>query len=450
MQNPIPSGLKSGRSVAGSVASARPPERQPKQMVRLLGVLGLAALMAAVQGVEPKMPVQLCACDSSEAASQQWLWEPRSAGHGGHVFNAASELRLKARPDLCLYKGWPKGSYLYVDECSAGKPLQVSLHSEHNRALVRDLSVLTDGTECMDADGMSKNLQFYNCIADDDDQQYAAIDGYNLIVDLWTGFANCMGVVNATRPGSCPPPAGVGAGPSPAPPPPQGVASTAMSPRYHLNDGPYRQSDPSGCIEINGTWFVFPDGSGGPQGGSVYTSPDLVHWTRRPTNIRFGETGGIGVTDAGVAVTFGGGYHFTDLKSDPYMSHWSGADLGQGDPHSAHGMGPKNVFRNGDPARPFKFKGEWFIVLGAGKNASTAAAPAIPDCPLCNNPWMQGELRLYKATNSTLTDWNFVNAIYATNQTAGRTLLNDNTWASEMRDCPTCPMHSISNMFECP
>eukprot|EP01044_Picomonas_judraskeda_P014218 COSAG03_NODE_2235_length_2973_cov_18.850260_3_plen_136_part_01 len=121
---------------AGSVASARPPERQPKQMVRLLGVLGLAALMAAVQGVEPKMPVQLCACDSSEAASQQWLWEPRSAGHGGHVFNAASELRLKARPDLCLYKGWPKGSYLYVDECSAGKPLQVSLHSEHNRALV--------------------------------------------------------------------------------------------------------------------------------------------------------------------------------------------------------------------------------------------------------------------------------------------------------------------------
>jgi len=27
---------------------------------------------------------------------------------------------------------------------------------------------------------------------------------------------------------------------------------------------------------------------------------------------------------------------------------------------------------------------------------------------------------------------------------------NDNTWASEMRDCPTCPLHSISNMFECP
>ena len=64
--------------------------------------------------------------------------------------------------------------------------------------------------------------------------------------------------------------------------------------------------------------------------------------------------------------------------------------------------------------------------------------------------WMQGELRLYKATNTSLTDWHFVNVLYATNQTAGRTLLNDNTWASEMRDCPTCPAHSVSNMFECP
>ena len=82
-----------------------------------------------------------------------------------------------------------------------------------------------------------------------------------------------------------------------------------MSPRYHLNDGPYRQSDPSGCIEVNGTWFVFPDGSGFTSGGaSLYTSTDLVHWQRRPTNMRFSETGGIGITDEGVAVTFGSGF----------------------------------------------------------------------------------------------------------------------------------------------
>jgi hypothetical protein len=91
----------------------------------------------------------------------------------------------------------------------------------------------------------------------------------------------------------------------------------AMSPRFHLNDGRYRQSDPSGCIEINGTWFVFPDGSGNGKGGaSVYTSADLVHWTRRPTNRGFSETGGIGVTDDMVAVTFGSGYAWTDLKPD--------------------------------------------------------------------------------------------------------------------------------------
>ena len=414
----------------------------------------MLALLATSPALLSARPVQLCACDAASAATQAWTWGAPGAGSGGGMATALSRVRLKSDPSLCLVVGsGAEPMYLSVDACNAssvGAPLELSFRAQHNAGLVRDTAVLTDGAQskprCMDAAGMSQHLQLWECIADDDDQQYEAVEGYGLIVDLWTGFGNCVGLAGD----GCAPPTGARQLPAPGPPAPASQPSTRMSPRYHLNDGGHRQSDPSGCIEINGTWFVFPDGSGGPQGGSVYTSPDLVHWTRRPTNIRFGETGGIGVTDAGVAVTFGGGYHFTDLKSDPYMSHWSGADLGQGDPHSAHGMGPKNVFRNGDPARPFKFKGDWYIVLGAGKNASTASAPAILDCPLCNNPWMQGELRLYKATNSTLSDWHFVNTIYATNQTAGRTLHNDNTWASEMRDCPTCPMHSISNMFECP
>ena len=161
-----------------------------------------------------------------------------------------------------------------------------------------------------------------------------------------------------------------------------------------MNDGANRQSDPSGCIQINGTWFVFPDGSASSTSiGSVYTSVDLVHWTRRPTNMQFHETGGIGVNDAGFAVTFGSGYHYTDLKTDPFMSHWTAASLGDGDPHVAHGLGGKNVFRNGDPARPFKYKGEWYIVLGAGKNRTTSGGnSSIAGCPLCNVPWMQGEL----------------------------------------------------------
>ena len=60
---------------------------------------------------------------------------------------------------------------------------------------------------------------------------------------------------------------------------------------------------------------------------------------------------------------------------------------------------------------------------------------------------MQGELRLYKAASPALANWSFVNVLFATNETAGRTLDNamDNTWASQMRDCPTCPLHSVSN-----
>ena len=178
---------------------------------------------------------------------------------------------------------------------------------------------------------------------------------------------------------------------------------------------------------------MFPDGSH----TSVYTSTDLVHWVRRPTNIQFGETGGIGVTPAGHAVTFGGGYHWTDLASDPMMADWKSASLGDGDPHVAHGQGMQNVFRNGDPARPFEFKGGWYIVLGAGKNDTTPIKPT-PGCPLCDVPWMQGELRLYKASNDSLLDWHFINVIFATNETAGRTLHGDTTWASQGRDCATC------------
>ena len=139
------------------------------------------------------------------------------------------------------------------------------------------------------------------------------------------------------------------------------------------------------------------------------------------------------------------------------MSDWKVGEVApSGDPHQAHGLGGKNVFRNGDPSRPFKFEGHWYIVLGAGKNASgdlpgqTKATPT-PGCPLCDNPWMQGELRLYKAATAALSDWTFVNVLFATNETAGRMIdATDNSWASQMRDCPTCPLHSVSNMFECP
>ena len=220
----------------------------------MLAVLAAASAAAAPAG---KLPVQLCACDPAHAASQQWTWGQRraDAAHPGAA-TTPEPLRLKAHPNLCLFDGWgKKPTYLYVDECSAGTPPKLSFRSEHNPGLVRDHAILTDGLgRCVDADGMSSNLQLYHCLPDDDDQQYAGIDGYGLIVDRWTGFSNCVGVVNGS---SCAPPAGASSSPPhPPAPAPAGVPSTYMSPRYHLNDGPYRQSDPSGCIEVRSHLFA--------------------------------------------------------------------------------------------------------------------------------------------------------------------------------------------------
>ena len=328
-----------------------------------VGGLALLALLPAVGAdTAARQPVRLCGCDPAHAATQEWSWgAAKQSTLGAPSATAPSAIRLKASPERCIFKGGAKPTYLYVDECSAGEPVMLSFVAESNSGMTRDTSVLTNTTQnlCLDADGMTTNLQLYNCELDDNDQQYAAVPGYGLVVDLWTGNHNCMGVDDGK--GSCPPPTGAHPPPKPSPPPPPGpppsIPSTPMSPQYHLNDGPYRQSDPSGCIEINGTWFVFPDGSGNTAGGfSLYTSRDLVHWTRRPTNKGFGETGGIGVTDAGLAVTFGSGFSCTDLKTDPYMANWSqhgncntpiaAGGLGDGDPHTAHGLGQKGVFRN--------------------------------------------------------------------------------------------------------
>ena len=74
-----------------------------------------------------------------------------------------------------------------------------------------------------------------------------------------------------------------------------------LRPRYHLTDGSVMMSDPSGPLELNGTWFVFPDGArayGGTQ-PAFYRSKDLVNWERRVTNKQFSQTGGIAVLPNG-------------------------------------------------------------------------------------------------------------------------------------------------------
>lgn len=157
--------------------------------MRLLELVAALAVGTGALTADGRMAVQLCGCDAASSASQQWTWEGTGGSSVASPATAPAPLRLKAHPDLCLFKGWgKKPTYLFVDACTAAPPPQLSFRSQHKPGMQRDLSVLTDGKLCMDADGMSSNLQLYNCIASDDDQQYAGIEGYGLVIDLWTGY----------------------------------------------------------------------------------------------------------------------------------------------------------------------------------------------------------------------------------------------------------------------
>ena len=110
-------------------------------------------------------------------------------------------IRLLADPSRCLFTGGgARPTYLELRDCSGGtghrhldaagpeplalsQPLTLSFRSTHAAGSGRNSDVLTTGdgsgtSTCMDADGMTADLQLYPCIADDDDQQYAAVDGY--------------------------------------------------------------------------------------------------------------------------------------------------------------------------------------------------------------------------------------------------------------------------------
>ena len=103
-----------------------------------------------------------------------------------------------------------------------------------------------------DSDGRPL-LQTDSCIDNDNDQQYTAIDSYGLIIDLWTGYSNCLGVAGAdyAAPKLFSPPA------PPAPPAAPSAFGQRWCPRYHASKG----TDPSGALILDGQVFVFPDGS---------------------------------------------------------------------------------------------------------------------------------------------------------------------------------------------
>eukprot|EP00039_Didymoeca_costata_P005084 m.78312 g.78312 ORF g.78312 m.78312 type:complete len:705 (+) comp12665_c0_seq7:96-2210(+) len=373
-------------------------------------------LMVTVKTVSNQ--VKLCAC-STDSSTQRWDWGSRNLNDG---YTQPQPLRLSNNNSTCVTTGGVPGhpSYLHVAPCTANNVF-LSLQPSMNGGTTRDTQIITNGSFCVDADSMTDNLQLYHCIMDDNDQQYTGIDGLGYIIDLWTGFSNCIGV-DTGNPSDCPP--ARGAHPPRPPAPPNPGVSTWLSPQYHINDGPHWMQDPSGCLNINGTWFVFPDEALANSGasGAVFTSTDLVHWTRRATNNRFHETGGVAVLANGMAVTFGSGFRVADTNTDKWLSSWKPGVLTGPDPHIVARNGESTntgLFRVGDPSAPFIFNGSWYMVLGAGRNAT-------------NEHPMQGEARLIRALNDNLTQWEFVSVMFASNQTIGH-------WAAP-----------LSNMFECP
>jgi sucrose-6-phosphate hydrolase SacC (GH32 family) len=228
---------------------------------------------------------------------------------------------------------------------------------------------------------------------------------------------------------------------APPPAPWRAFSVAGLAPRYHLNNGAHFQNDPSGPIflEVNGTlqWFVFPDqNTPDAQGLSrVFTSLDGVHWVRRDTSITWQYTGGVAVTPDGIArAIHNTGYVVCNTTADPWLADWSKAQhvppcgpscakKGGGAPPLSHTAARPDIFRIGDPARPFQFHGEHYLVMGVGTNGSRSDGSA---------GGMRGETWLYKARNKELTSWSYVSVLFSTNVSAGH-------WWSQ----PT-------NMLECP
>ena len=166
-------------------------------MVQWRPLTGLALVAAAAGAAELRQPVQLCGCaapGTRGAAQQTWDWGPRSAASAQ---TNPSPIRLRANRTLCLHAGAVPGRAeplaLFVAECSSAPNL--TFVPKMKRLNARDTSVLQQQgplggrgqkTMCVDAAGMSERLQLYACIDDDNDQQYAGIDGVGAIIDLWT------------------------------------------------------------------------------------------------------------------------------------------------------------------------------------------------------------------------------------------------------------------------
>ena len=411
-------------------------------MVMLVAV---PAALVVPAYLEPRQPVQLCACapPGSRAAEQQtWDWGPRSTANAQ---TAPAPIRLRANHTLCLHAGTVPGraeaQALFIADCSSAPNL--TFVPTMQRLDARDTSVLQQhpvpsaGSQkamCLDAAGMSERLQLYECIDDDNDQQYAGIDGLGAIVDQWTGFSNCVGVAGPQC--AAPRLLAVNTPPAPAPPRPPSVFAERWCPRYHASKG----TDPSGAIILNGETFIFPDGSDDDTTipPHHYGTRDLLTWTRYPMGWE-GDTGSITVTGQGIFRLWPQGgaagpiARARLLHNDSTLSNWSSAVTAIPVPKGVHGK-PVANFR--DPSRAVQLSdGYYYLAVGSDDGNTTGYGSGITADGVA-------AMRLFRSEDDSLSRWTDVGMPFVAHATQGYVNYSTGAWSPT----PVTP----PPFFECP
>ena len=208
-------------------------------------------------------------------------------------------------------------------------------------------------------------------------------------------------------------------------------------PTYHTITNHY---DPSGPIQINGTWHVFPDGCEG--GWCHYVSTDLLRWKQQKgsTFLANSDTGSLSVTEQGIIALFphlaGPQYGLdrqipkSDGSSSLTLDSWSNATHAVDSPRPHVGVG----FR--DPTRALKIDGDenWYVGVGSGfggENNSTSLPGTGTGCLA----WMRS------TSKGNLSSFEFAGCLLENNHTTGH--MNPSTVSWQDDDKPVA-------FFECP
>eukprot|EP01043_Picozoa_sp_COSAG02_P003845 COSAG02_NODE_97_length_37159_cov_37.660335_16_plen_502_part_00 len=201
--------------------------------------------------------------------------------------------------------------------------------------------------------------------------------------------------------------------------------------------------DPSGPILIDGVWHVFPDGNGkgGGKGWSHFTSRDLLRWTEQKHSVvADGDTGSVSKTESGIIVLYPDGTPRTLQRQVPTNEasgqlsldvEWSAPVTVAKKPASL-GVGMR------DPARALKMAdGNWYVGAGSGFGGTGPKSNSQSGLPNSGT----GCLAWFKATNSTLQDFEYIGCLLQNNHTTG--FIDPRTVAWNQTD-------RVAAFFECP